>query len=50
MIYLKIVFGIISVLCMVFVGFHIMDFLSWYWAKGKAFFIMLYKWLKGFTK
>ena len=50
MIYLKIVFGIISVLCMVFVGFHVMDFLSWYWVKSKTACLWLYNWLKGFTK
>ena len=41
---------IISVMCIVFVAFNIMDFLSWYWVNGKKVCLWLYNWLKELQK
>jgi len=43
-----ILFYVIAVLCIAFVAFNIMDFLSWYWVNGKKVVLIIYRWLKGF--
>ena len=48
--YLKVISGIIIVMCIVFVGFNIMDFLSWWYVKSKnvviGIFNLIKKWVK----
>ena len=39
-------FVIISAVCIVFVAFNIMDFLSWYWVNGKKVVLIMWNWLK----
>ena len=46
MIYLKVIFGIVSVACIAFAVFNIWDFMDF----CKNAFSIIYKWLKGFTK
>ena len=45
-----IIIYVIAILCMVFVGFHIMDFLSWYWVKSKSMVVRIYNWLREISK
>ena len=47
MIYLKILFGVIALLCILFVAFHPMDFFSWLWVKSKTFVVWLWDKIKG---
>ena len=48
MIYFNIIFGVLGVMCAVFVIFNIMDFLSWWFVKGKNVVVGIYNLLKGF--
>ena len=47
MIFFNIIFGVIAVMCIVFVAFNIMDFLSWWYVKGKKVMLAIYDWIKG---
>ncbi len=48
MIILNIVFIVIAVMCIVYAIFRPMDVLSWWFVKGKAVILGIYKILKGF--
>lgn len=48
MIYFNILLGIIAVMSIVYAIFNPMDVLSWWWVKGKAVVLGIYKMLKGF--
>jgi len=50
MIYLNIIFIIIAIMYIVYAIFNPMYVLSWWYVKGKAVVLAIYKWLKGFTK
>ena len=41
---------VIASMCIVFVAFNIMDFLSWYWVSGKKVVLIIWNWLKGISK
>ena len=50
MIYLKYVFAVIAVMCIVYAIFRPMDVLSWWWVKSKnvviGIFNLIKKWVK----
>ena len=50
MLLIRLLYDIIAIPCIIYAIFNPMDVLSWLWVKGKAFFIFLYNYLKGFTK
>jgi hypothetical protein len=47
MIYLKVISGAIIVMCIVYAGFNIMDFLSWWWVKSKSVVVGIFNLIKG---
>ena len=45
-----VIFGVIVVMSVTFFIFHTKDVLAFWWVKGKAVVLGIWKWLKGFNK
>ncbi len=50
MFYLKLVYNVIAIMCIIYAVFRPMDILSWWFVKGKKVVLWIYEWLKGFIK